>query len=142
MGVSVRDVSEQGGHQSALDLGETVHQGLSAHRHALRRDIETGKPVQDRAGAVGWYGPIAGGEPVQRVAPRRQIVDPAGEAPFDVDERGAEPVGIGVRGESMLVRSACALTGGRGQSQGGTLAHQPSPVVSAPPSTPKPADRV
>ncbi|MGW5689052.1 hypothetical protein [Nonomuraea sp. NPDC003754] len=111
MGVSVRDVSEQGGLQSALDLGETVHQGLSAHRHVLRGDTETGKPVPDRAGAVGWHGPNAVGEPVQRVAPRRQIVDAAGEAPFDVDERGAEPVGIGVRGEStVLVRSACALT--------------------------------
>ncbi|WP_235031067.1 VOC family protein [Nonomuraea solani] len=34
--------------------------------------------------AVGQQGPAAGGEPMRHVTPRDQIVDPVGEAPFDV----------------------------------------------------------
>jgi hypothetical protein len=93
--------------QSALDPREIVvealrhqgpdqHQAIPSHRHVVRGEAEIGGPVQERESAVGQQGPVAGGEPVQRVAPRDQIVDPVGEAPFDVDERGGEPVGIGV----------------------------------------------
>jgi hypothetical protein len=37
------------------------------------------------------------GEPVQHVAPCDQLLDPVGEAPLDVDERGGEPVRVGVQ---------------------------------------------
>ncbi|MBE1583109.1 hypothetical protein ACFPOI_58255 [Nonomuraea angiospora] len=98
---------EAGVVEGVLDMGEVVVEALGDQgpgqypalpgcRHLFRGEAEAGHPLQQRHGVVGQQGPVSVGEPAQGVTPRDQLLDPFGELPFDVGERGGELGGVGV----------------------------------------------
>lgn len=108
--------------ETVFELGQEVvealrhhrrgqHQGLALRGHVVGAETEGGHPFQQCHRAVGQQGPVAVGEPVQRVAARDQVRDPFGELPLDVGEDGGEVLGVGVgveQGPDLGQRHPCA----------------------------------
>ncbi|WP_213456813.1 hypothetical protein [Rhizomonospora bruguierae] len=75
---------------------------LPGGRHLVGGEAQVGHPFQQRHSAVRQQRPVAVGEPVQRVTPGGQLLDPFGELPLDVGDSVGEPCRVGVDQASDL----------------------------------------